>query len=128
MANCLLSVGRVKLAQIAGDALLQLSAPPFHLRAREVPVPVVHGLELAPIDGDAGRREKTHPAAELDKARTYLAQRQAVILAEVRDRLVIGSKPPQQPHHLDIAPGLSFQPPARLHSVQIAVNVKLKEN
>src|ERR1700732_3881093 len=28
----LLSVGRVKLAQIASDALLQLGTPPFHLR------------------------------------------------------------------------------------------------
>jgi hypothetical protein len=34
----------------------------------------------------------------------------------------------QQLYHLYIASGLSFQPPARLNPVQIAVNVKLKEN
>jgi hypothetical protein len=42
-----LSIGRVKLAQIARDALPQLSTSPFHFRSCEVPVPVVHGLELA---------------------------------------------------------------------------------
>jgi hypothetical protein len=38
---------------------------------------------------------------------------------------VIRCEPAQQPHDLDIASGLSFQPPARLNPVQIAVNVKL---
>jgi hypothetical protein len=38
------------------DALLQLGMPPRHLRRREVPVPVVHCLELAAIDGNARRR------------------------------------------------------------------------
>src|SRR6185295_344096 len=89
---------------------------------------VVHGFELAAIDGDARRREKTHLTAEFDEARTYPAQRQAIVLAEVRDRLVIRCKPTQQPHDFDIASGLSFQPPARLHPVQIAVDVKLEEN
>src|SRR6202012_1569318 len=33
----------------------QLRTPPFHLRPREGLVPVVHGFELAAIDGDAPR-------------------------------------------------------------------------
>jgi hypothetical protein len=57
----------------------------------------INGLELAAIDGDA-RREQTHLAAEFDEARTYLAQRQAIVFAEVRDRLVIRCEPTQQPH------------------------------
>src|ERR1700686_5367137 len=69
----LLSVGRIKLTQIARDALPQLGTPPVHLRSREVLVPVVHGFELAAIDGNARRREKAHLAAEFDEARTYLA-------------------------------------------------------
>ena len=69
----LLPVGRVKLAQIACDALLQLGTPPFHLRPREVLVPVVHGFELAAIDGNTRRREKAHFTAEFDETRTYLA-------------------------------------------------------
>src|ERR1700727_3068178 len=51
-----------------------------------------------------------------------------MFLAEVRNCLVIWSEPTQQPHDLDIAPGFSFEPPARLHPVQAAVNVKLQEN
>jgi hypothetical protein len=60
--------------------------------------------------------------------RADLAERQAVVFAEVRNRLVIGSEPTQQPHHLDIAPSFSFEPPARLHPVQVAVDVKLQEH
>ena len=56
----LLQVGRVELAEIARDALLQLRPPPLHLRAREVPVAVVDRLELAAVDGDACRREQPH--------------------------------------------------------------------
>jgi hypothetical protein len=41
---------------------------------------------------------------------------------------VIRCEPTQQPHDFDIAPGLAFEPPARLNPVQIAVNVKLEEN
>jgi hypothetical protein len=66
----LLSVGRVKLAQIARDAFLQLSTPPFHLCAREVLVPVVHGLELAAVDGGARRRQQPHLSAQFDETRT----------------------------------------------------------
>ena len=73
----LLPVGGVKLAQIAGNALLQLGTPPLHLCPREVPVPVVHGLELAAIDGNARRREKAHLTAKLNEARTDLAEPQA---------------------------------------------------
>jgi hypothetical protein len=65
---------------------------------------------------------------EFDKACTAPAKRQAVVLPEVSDRLVIASEPTQQPHDFDIASGLSFQPPARLHPVQIAVDAQLQEN
>jgi hypothetical protein len=82
----ILSVARVKLAQIARDALLQLGTPPFHPRPREGSCPVVHGFEFAAIDANACRREKTHLTAEFDEARTYLAQRQAII----RRKPVIG--------------------------------------
>ena len=60
-------------------------------------VPVVHGFELAAIDGDARGREKAHFTAEFDKARTYLAKCQATVLVEVRNSLVIRSEPTQQP-------------------------------
>jgi len=73
-------------------------------------------------------RSLSHLAAQFYEARTHLAQRRPVIFAEVGDRLVIGRETAQQPHHFDIASGLSFKPAARLHPVQIAVNVELQEN
>ena len=92
----LLPVGSVELAQIALDALLELSPAPLHLRTREVPITIVHRLELAAIDGNARLHQQTHLAAELDKARTHLADGTAVVLPEVGDRLVVGDKASEQ--------------------------------
>ena len=77
------------MAQVARHAFLQLRPPPLHLRAREVLVTVVDGLELTTVDGDARRRQKAHLPARLDKARADLAQRIPVVLAEVGNRLVV---------------------------------------
>jgi hypothetical protein len=41
---------------------------------------------------------------------------------------VVRNEPAKQPHHLEIAPGLALKPPARLHPVEVAVNVKLQKN
>jgi hypothetical protein len=46
-------------------------------------------------------------------------------LPEVGDRLVVGDEPAKQPHQLDIAAGLALEPPARLHPVEIAVDIEL---
>ena len=62
------------------------------------------------------------------KLRADLADRRAIVLAEIGDRLVVGRKPAQQPDHFEIAPGLALQPPARLDAVEIAVDVELQEN
>jgi hypothetical protein len=50
--------------------------------------------------------------------RADLARLPAIVFAEVRHRLAIRSEPTQQPHELDIASGLSFQPSARPHRLQ----------
>ena len=54
----LLPVGSVELLQIARDALLDLRHASVHLGAREVLIAVVHRLELAAVDRDAGFREQ----------------------------------------------------------------------
>jgi hypothetical protein len=59
--------------------------------------------------------------------RAYLADRTAVVLPEIGDRLVVGDEPAKQPHQLDIAAGLALEPPARLHPVEIAVDVELQQ-
>ena len=91
----LLPVGSVELLQITRHALLDLRHPPLHLGPREVPVAVVHRLELAAVDRDAGLRQQPHRAAQRNKARTHLADGTAIVLAEVGNRLVIGHQPAQ---------------------------------
>src|SRR5262249_56492664 len=98
----------------------------LHLGTREVLIAVVDGFELAAINGDARLGEKPHLAAELDKARAHLAQRRTVVLAEVSDRLVVRDQPAQQPHDLYVTAGFALQPPARLNSVKIAIDVELQ--
>src|ERR1700676_4231883 len=102
------AVGGVELAQIAGDALLELGPAPLHLRTRAVSGAIVHRLELAAIDGHACLHEQTHLAAELDEARAHLADGTAVVLPEIGDRLMVGDEAAKQPHHLDVAPSLTF--------------------
>ncbi len=41
---------------------------------------------------------------------------------------MVGDKPAEEPHELDVAPGLALQPSARLHPVQVAVDVELEQN
>ena len=116
------------MLQIASDALLDLRHAPLHLGPREVLVAVVHRLELAAVNRDAGLRQQAYRAAQCDKLRTHFVDSTAIVLAEVGNRLVIGCKPARQPHHLNVAPGLVLKPPARLHPIEIAVNVKLQQH
>jgi hypothetical protein len=44
----------------------------FDFALREVVVATVHGLEFAPVDGNAGLRQRAHLAAQLDEPRTNL--------------------------------------------------------
>src|SRR5438445_8114202 len=88
-----LPIRTVELLQIARDAFLDLRNAPLHLGPREVLIAVVHRLELAAIDRDAGLCNQAQAAAERDKPGADLADGPAVVLTEVSYRLVIGSKP-----------------------------------
>ena len=103
-----------ELLKIARDALLDLRHAPLHLGAREVLVAVVHCLELAAVNRDVGLRQQAHRAAQCDKLSTNFADDSAIVLAEVGNRLVIGYKPTQQPHHLNVAPSLVLKPSIRV--------------
>ena len=124
----LVAVGRIELAQIARHTLFELRPSPLHLAAREVPVAIVHRLELAAVDRHACCRQKTHLTAQFDEAGANLADGLAVVFAEVGDHLVIRHKSAEQPHHLDIAACLALQTPARLHAIQIPVDVELQQS
>jgi len=73
-------------------------------------------------------RQQPHRAAQRNKARTHLANGTAIVLAEVGNRLVIGHEPARKPHHLDVVPSLTLQPPARLNPVEIAINIELQQH
>ena len=72
----LLQVGGIELAQVPRYALLNLSQPTLHLRAREILVTVVDRFELAAVNGDARGRQQAKLSAKRDKPRTRLADRE----------------------------------------------------
>ena len=82
----------------------------------------INRLELASVDRDAVALQRADPTAQLPELRTGLADGSAVIAPEIRNRLVIRRQPPEQPHHLDIAPRLALQPAAGRDPVQIAID------
>src|SRR5215467_4929235 len=109
-------------------ALLDLLQPALHLRTREILVARVHRLELAAVNRHARARQQTKLSAKRNEPRTYLADRRAVILAEVSNRLVIGNQSTGEPHHLNVAPTLTLEPTARLNAIEIAVDVQLQQD
>ncbi len=114
--------------QIPRDTLIDLCHAPRHLGLRKIPVTIVHGFELGPVDRNTGSGQHTDLTAERNEPGTDLADRGAIVLAEVRNRLVVANQASRQPHDLHVAPRLAFQPAARLQVIEIAVNLELQEN
>src|SRR5258708_14171309 len=79
-------------------ALFDLLLAAFDFALREVVVATVHGLELAPVDGNAGLRQQAHLAAQLDEPCTNLLDGGAVVFAKIGDSFVIRDKPSRPPH------------------------------
>ena len=69
-----------------------------------------------------------HRTAKRDEPCADFANGAAAVLPKIGDRLVVGNRTPRQPHHLDVATGFPFEPTARLHPVQIAINVELEQD
>ena len=124
----LLPVGAVQLMQIPLDALFDLLKSARHLRTGKVPVPRIDRLELGTVDRHTGFRKQIKPAAQRDELGTHLADRLAIILAEVGDGLVIRRQTPGQPHNLNITQGFPFKAPARLNTIEVTVDIELQQN
>src|SRR5437588_584238 len=84
-------------------------------------------LPLAAVDRDNGAGEQAQLAAQHHKLGTHRPDRRAIVLAEVGNRLEVRRQPPGQPHQLDITLRFAFKPPARLHAVEITVEVNLQQ-
>src|SRR5580692_4912138 len=93
----------------------------------EVLVAIVDRLELAPVDRNDSPREKVELTAQHDELRARRADRRPAVAAEVGDRLEVRHQSAGQPHQLDVALGLPFEPPARLDAIEIAVEVDLQK-
>src|ERR1019366_1270033 len=108
--------------------LLELRAPAIDLPSCKIAISIVDRFELAAVDRDARLRQQTHLATEIDEARANLADRRAIVLAEIGNHLVIGNQPSEQPHDFQVSAGLALKPAASLHPVEIPVNIKLQKN
>ncbi len=75
------------------------------------------------MDGHASGVQEPQLTAERDELRADLTDGPAVILAEIGNRLLIRSQVSGEPHQLNIAAGRALQSAARLHPVEVAVDV-----
>ena len=116
LVDMTLNVG-LKMRQTAGDLVL-----------REIPVAIVHGLELAAVDGNAIAPQHPDPSAQLHELRAGPADRRSVISPEIGDGLVVWHQATGQPHQLDIASRLTLQATAGRDAVQITVDEELQQH
>src|ERR1700731_229860 len=122
-----LAIGAIKLREVAGYALVNLRQPPLHLGLREVSVPRVDGFELAAVDRNARLAEQFKAPAQHHKLTADLTDGLAVVLAEIGYRLEVRHQAAGQPHQLDVALALPLQASARLHPVEVSVDVNLQQ-
>src|SRR6202171_3843263 len=122
-----LAIGTIKLREVAGDALVNLRQPPLHLGLRKVPVPRVDGFELAAVDRNTRLAEQLKAPAQHHELTADLADGLAVVLAEIGYRLEVRHQAAGQPYQLDVALALPLQAPARLHPIEVSVDINLQQ-
>jgi len=81
----------------------------------------------AAVDGHDAVGEQLEPTAQQDELLAHLADRIAVVAAEVGNRLEVGRQACGQPDQLQVALRLGLQPSAGLHAIEVAVDVYLEQ-
>src|SRR5213082_568037 len=122
-----LAIGAVELREVASYILINLLQPPLHLGLGEVPVTRVDGFELTAVNRDARLAEEFKPPAQHHKLTADPPDGLAIVLPEVGYCLEVRHQPAGQPNQLDIALALALQAPARLHPIEISVDVNLQQ-
>src|SRR6267378_2294608 len=122
-----LAISAVQLREVAGNALVNLRQPPLHLSLSEVPVPRVDGFKLAAVDRNARFAEQLKTSAQHHELTADLADGFAIVLAEVGYGLEVRHQAAGQPNQLDVALTLPLQAPARLHPIEVSVDVNLQQ-
>src|SRR5262249_18636946 len=108
--------------------IIDLCKSAFHLCAGEILISIIDRLELAAVDRNTRLREQAQLSAKGNELRANLADCSSVILAEIRNRLVVGTEPAEQPHDLNVASRLTLKSAARLHAIEVAIDVKLQQH
>src|SRR4029077_17231085 len=122
-----LTIGTVELREKAGYALVNLRQTALHLGLGEVPIPRVDGLELAAVDRNARFAEQFKAAAQHHELAADPADGLTIVLAEVGYGLEVRHQAAGQPNQLDVALALPLQAPARLHPIEVTVDVNLQQ-
>src|SRR5207247_7325142 len=107
--------------------LVNLRQPPLHLGLSEVPTSRIDGLELAAVDRNARFAKQFKAAAQHHELAADLADGLAIVLAEVGYGLEVRHQAAGQPTQLDVALAFSLQASARLHPIEVAVDVNLQQ-
>src|ERR1700686_904778 len=122
-----LTIRGIKLREIALDAFVDLLQAPLHLGLSEVPIPRVDRLELAAIDRNARVTQQIDAVAKRHKLAADFADRLAIVLAKIGDRLEIRRQAARQPDEFDVALAFPLKTAARLDAIEIAIDVKLQQ-
>ncbi|MGF6446454.1 hypothetical protein QF002_007330 [Paraburkholderia youngii] len=72
--------------------------------------------------------EQLQVTAYHDEATAYVANTITIAAPELGNRLEVWRKPAGQPHQFDIALALPLQTTARLHAIEIAVDIDLEQH
>src|SRR3954454_2735601 len=122
-----LAIGAVELREVASYTLVNLRQAPLHLGLGEVPVTLVDGFELTAVNRDARLGEEFKAPAQHHKLTADPPDGLAIVLPEVGYCLEVRHQAAGQPNQLDIALALPLQAPARLHPIEISVDVNLQQ-
>ena len=88
---------------------------------------VVDRLDAGSVDRQQLAPEKIEPPAQQHELAEHGAEGGAIVASKVGDGLEVRIQGPHQPDDFNVAMAFHFQPPARPHPVQIAVDVELQQ-
>jgi hypothetical protein len=88
---------------------------------------LVHRLEFAAVNDHQCLGKEVQTPAQDNELTSYSPQRLAVVLADVRDRLVVRWQPLGQPHQFHVALRLALKTTAGLNPMEVTVDVELQQ-
>lgn len=84
-----IAIGSIQFGEVACDTGFELLDTGVELPVGEVLVAIVHGLELAAVNGDEGIGKQVEPPAQQDEFAADATDRRALVFPEVRNGLTV---------------------------------------